>query len=339
MIQVVTDLALFQKIAHEPLVVALGNFDGVHLGHQAILRQIQNYASQIKGKPAVLTFEQHPQRVLHKKGEPLLLTSFHQKLALLDRSGISLCFVEKFTPDFSKQSPERFVKEVLVDQLGARAVCMGFNAKFGHERSGNSETMQDLAHKFHFEFLEVKPVEAGHVSVSSTKIRSSVLAGDFEAAQNLLGRPFSIFGLVERGSGRGEKLGFPTANLRLESEVLPPYGVYAIRADLMDEQTVKSKEGFRLDHRLLKKGLLGVMNYGTRPTVDASQAPVAEVHLLGENQDFLGKVLEVVMVQRIRDEKKFEDVSFLASQIKEDIKVAKAIFSGKIPGLGQGISK
>lgn len=334
MIHVVTNLAKFQKKDHESLVVALGNFDGVHVGHQAILNQIKAYAKDIKGKAAVLTFDEHPQRVLHKKGDPLLLTSFHQKLALLNQHGIALCILEKFTLNFSKQSPEKFVEDILVKQLGAKAVCMGFNAKFGHDRSGDAQAMHALAEKFHFSFLEVKPVEAGRVSVSSTEIRTHIAKGDLNAVQEFLGRSFSIYGVVERGSGRGIQIGFPTANLRLESEVLPPHGVYAVKVNIVEDAVKKTDDGFDFEKKMLQKGLFGVLNYGFRPTFGKGQKASMEVHLLGEKQDFLGKTLEVIFIQKLRDEMKFENPALLASQIKQDINNAKLAFSGKIPSLG-----
>ncbi len=334
MIHVVTDLKRFRKKEHAALVVALGNFDGVHTGHQAILKQIRDHARQINGNAAVLTFEQHPQHVLHKKGDPLLLTSFHQKLALLEQNGISLCILEKFTIDFSKQSPEQFVKEVLIGHLGAKAVCMGFNAKFGRDRTGDVQSMHDLAEKYHFRFLEIKPVESGHVSVSSTEVRASITKGNLESAAQFLGRPFSVYGTVERGSGRGVALGFPTANLKLSSEVLPPCGVYAVCADLIEEKIKTTDDGFSFEKTTAQKGMQGVLNYGLRPTFEAGQNPRMEVHLLGENRDFLSKTLEISFIRKLRDEKKFANPGELASQIKEDIKDAKSAFSGKMSGLG-----
>ncbi|MBI4367923.1 MAG: FAD synthetase family protein, partial [Candidatus Omnitrophica bacterium] len=175
--EIVTDLKRVQKRAFGNLVLALGNFDGVHLGHLEILGLIQKHAQTFRGEAAVFTFKEHPQRILHRKEDPLILTSLIHKLTLLKQAGIRLCFLVDFTAAISEKSPEAFVREVLVDTLGIRAVCLGFNARFGHNRSGDSRLMKQLAEKYRFTFLEAPSYELEGQVVSSSLIRSLVREG------------------------------------------------------------------------------------------------------------------------------------------------------------------
>ena len=326
--KVITQLDLFSKEAHQPIALALGNFDGVHLGHQEIFRLVSENAKAINGLAAVFTFTNHPQRVLRKSDKALLLTSFYQKLSLLSEAGIDLCFVLEFTNEFSKKLPEEFVKEVLIEQLGAKVICMGFNARFGWNRSGDSNLMRSLSKPLGFEFFEAGAVQIGTSVVSSSAIRKSIEEGDLKQASCMLGRSYSFYGTVVKGSGRGTNLGFPTANLTPHSEVLPPYGVYAVLVNLIDDHVNETKLGFEHSKRVIVRRVPAVMNYGIRPTFEneSEVKPVIEVHLLSYSGNFLGKTLEVEMVKKIRDEKRFRNKELLIQQIERDIACAREQF-------------
>jgi len=326
-IKVVTNLEAYERSGATPLVLALGNFDGVHVGHQALFRMIRSCTDEMKGEAAVLTFHEHPQRVLHATPSPLLLTGFKQKLSLMGRLGIDLCFVARFTHEFAGQGPEEFVRKVLVERLGVQVICMGFNARFGHDRAGDVHLMHRLGESLPFRFLEAGPVELDNVSVSSTFLRLLITKGDLERAGHLLGRRFSAYGTVVRGSGRGREIGFPTANLSLECEVFPPRGVYAVLVHrLAVRMEERSDAGFLYEDEKAEINLKGVLNYGVRPTFGAGE-PVAEVHLLDSHEELLGETLEVVFVERIRDEKKFASVELLRRQIEEDVIVARRLLA------------
>lgn len=305
-------------------MVAIGNFDGVHKGHQEIFVAAVKKAKTLDAKAWVITFREHPQHVLHAQKKPLLLTSFEQRLALFEEFGITGVFLLDFTESFSKTPPREFVKQILVDQLAVKGVCMGFNARFGANRSGDVGTMKEYSVEYGFHFLQAGPVQVDGCAVSSSAIRELIWQGNFLQAQKYLGREFAVYGVVVRGNGVGTKLGFPTANLELRSEVLPPKGVYLVRVNLIagEEKSITSA-GYEYNRTVVESNLVGVLNYGTRPTVSgSSQAMCAEVHLIGWNGDLYGKTLEVRFIRQLREEKRFADTQALSHQIKEDIKQA-----------------
>ncbi|PIQ86372.1 MAG: riboflavin biosynthesis protein RibF [Candidatus Omnitrophica bacterium CG11_big_fil_rev_8_21_14_0_20_45_26] len=325
--KVITQLDVFAAHPGKPLVVALGNFDGVHLGHQRILDLIKLKAKEFNCEPAVITFREHPQQILHRKGKALLLTSTYQKLGLLEEAGMPFCFVLEFTEQFSMQSPEVFVKQVLVDQLHAKGVCMGFNARFGHDREGTAQTMDVLARQNGFEFLSMPAISHGEKPVSSTRIRELIYAGDLDEVRCLLGRYFSLFGTVVKGAGLGTHIGVPTANLDPHSEVFPPQGVYSVLVDVVEKEiTDENSEGFEFHLNKSQEKLPGVLNFGLRPTVASSSAsvqPTMEVHLMDSKAGYQGKVLDVKFIKKIRNEEKFSSVDALRDQIKRDMITAK----------------
>lgn len=321
--KIVTDLKHFNKQECLNLVVALGNFDGVHLGHQEIIKTVSERARRIGGVSAVFTFKEHPQRVLHQKEDPQILTSWIHKLSLLKQLGLDVCFLIDFTVAFSKKNPEEFVTQVLMDRLGAREICLGFNARFGHDRSGDSTLMNQLARKHGFVFLEAAPFMVNGAIVSSSKIRSFIQEGKLAEAEQLLGRPYSFFASIVSGSGRGKKLGFPTANLDPHSEVMPPQGVYAVWIRVLD---------CRLENGSLIEGQAGdyqkaVLNYGLRPTFGDSSKPVPEVHILDRNQDLKGHSAEVTIGERLRGERTFDHEDALKLQIAKDIEQSRNWFA------------
>lgn len=325
--KIVTDLSKFDKRSWPRLVVALGNFDGVHLGHRRILEIVCQRAREIGGASAVFTFREHPQRVLRAPRAPKILTSLIHKLFLLEQSGIDLCFLIDFSISFSKMSAEAFVREELIETLGAREICMGFNARFGRNREGDSRLMQKLAETERFHFVEAAPYRVGETIVSSSTIRSLVETGRLSEAALLLGRPYSFFGDVVSGSGRGKVLGFPTANVNPHSEILPPEGVYAVRVRIVDCELVAEQAPFsRLEKHFVGAVQEGIMNYGRRPTFGELEEAIAEIHIFNFQDRLYDKTLEVEIGYQIRNEKKFSDPNQLRNQIIDDIQAAKKWF-------------
>jgi riboflavin kinase/FMN adenylyltransferase len=295
-----------------PVVLAIGVFDGVHLGHQAVICRALQDAQYLGGTTAVVTFDPHPARVLRPDQAPRLLTTTEQKLELIRGMGVNTVLVLPFTREFSEQSPERFIRDLAVGCRPLREVCVGHQWSFGKGRGGNLALLNLLGKELGFEEVGVAAVEEDGRIVSSTLIRGYVEAGCLETATRLLGRPYSIQATVVRGQGLGSTLGFPTANLAVLNDELLPGGVYAVRCQ---------KNG---------QNLLGVLNYGTRPTVAGSGvAPrVMEVHLLGYEGELYGESLSVQFHSRIRAEQKFSSVEELKAQIAKDCAEAIRRISG-----------
>jgi len=295
--------------------LAIGNFDGVHLGHQALIRSMLQQAQKEKLQPTVLTFYPHPVEVLkpHKKLERLTTTS--EKLSLLESLGVAQVLVAKFDAELANLSPENFFEKYLDKGLKAKSLHVGFNFCFGKDRQGNTETLGTLAAKKNM-FLKVEEqVNADGERVASSSIRGYISEGNVSHAAFLLGRPYSITGQVVKGDQRGRTLGFPTANLRCpHDKVLTKNGVYT--AQVLWQQEL----------------LQAVVNVGIRPTFAASLDPVSdwgpiiEVHLLDFDADIYDEFLTVHFLGRIRDEKKFSGGEELKKQIAEDIAKARASF-------------
>ena len=314
-----------------PLILAMGNFDGVHLGHRQILVRVVTHAKKKKGIAAVLTFAEHPQRVLHPSHGPALLTSPQHRLFLFQEIGIEICFLLPFTPKFSKTDPKDFVRDWLVERLHVNEVHFGYNAHFGFNRKGDALLMRKLSERFHFDFHEAPSVKIGEEFVSSSLIRQLIQGGDIQRAAKLLGRPFSILASVVRGTGRGRSLGFPTANLNPHSEILPPYGVYPAEArrNQFHLKPLMEGEAFEYEREELGEWYRGVLNHGVRPTLDPQARETAEVFLLGFSGDLYGKTLEIVFHPRLREEKKFDGSSALIEAIQQDVAQVERYFSGK----------
>lgn len=327
--EVWTSLESYKPDASRPLVLALGNFDGLHLGHQRILRNVIDNAKMKNGCPAVLTFYEHPQRVLRRSQDLRLLTSPEHRMLLFKEMGIEVCFLLRFTIELSKILPEHFVEHCLVNPLGVREVHLGYNAHFGNKRSGDCHLMRRLSKKFGFEFHETEPVMLGGEFVSSSLIRKKIFEGDLSSAKALLGQSFSIFGTVTRGKGRGRALGFPTANLRPHSEILPPAGVYPVQVRQNLFHLKRTSRENQFVHESPEKGPWqdGILNYGVRPTfADAERDSIPEVFLFDFEGDLYGKTLEIVFHPRLREEKTFSSSQELVSTIRKDIEAARCYF-------------
>jgi len=315
------------------ICLAIGNFDGVHLGHRTLLHEICSKAARIRGVPAVFTFIRHP-RIILKPDHPVhLLTPWQERLALLEKAGIRAGYLLRFTKQFSKMSPEEFVREILVKKIGVHTVYMGFNARFGHNRRGTAKIMERLSKRYGFHFQAVKARKDSGKIVNSTRIRSLIERGHLEEAARILGQPAFLIGTVIHGSGRGKKLGFPTANLHQENGVLPPTGVYIVSVKIIRSTKQKKPYGFDLKDTSSKQGMLGLLNLGYRPTfkrADKTQRhPLPEVYLLNgarrahSAHNLYGKRLKLSLLKYLRREKKFSNSDLLVRQIKKDVLAAQ----------------
>ncbi len=285
-------------------VLTLGNFDGVHLGHQAILRRLVTTARTLGGSAVVLTFQPHPAAVLAPTHAPRLITDWRTRVDLIAAMGVDATIVQHFTRAFSQISAEEFVRRFLVAGLGVRAVVVGHRVSFGHARGGSAETLRDLGTQWGFDVEVIGPVEVNGVLASSSAVRRAIGAGDFAGAHALLGRIPSVVGRVIHGHHRGHMIGFPTANLRIAGLSLPPDGVYAVRA--------------------LVSGVPreGVANLGFNPTFQEHERSL-EVHVFDLNEDLYGSRIEVRFARRLRGEVKFPNVQALAEQIARDAAAAR----------------
>ncbi len=313
--QILTDIREYKPDPRRPLFLGIGNFDGLHLGHQALLARVLSEARAHRGIPAILTFRTHPQHVLHPDQKPSLLMPPDYKRILLERSGIDLCFEIEFTPAFSQIDAVAFVRDWLCAKLQVREVCMGYNARFGQGRKGDGALMALVSREMGFAFCRIPPVHAAGSSVSSSRIRELVRNGKLAEAGACLGRPYSLMAEVIPGAGRGKDLGFPTANLKDTGTVLPPCGVYTAWS------------------RILPSGpwLKSVLNLGFRPTFNENIAkPSLEVFILTHSgDDIYGKSLEVIFGDYLRPEKAFPDAASLARQIQKDAaKARKSLGTG-----------
>ena len=291
-----------------PLFLAIGVFDGVHLGHQAVISTATRHAGSADGAPLVVTFDPHPVKVLRPHNAPHLLTATQHKIALIRDLGVEHLLVINFDKKFAATSPEKFVEELLAHSRPLREVCVGHEWSFGKDRRGNLDLLKRLGAQFDFNVVGIPPVLVSGEVVSSTAIRQAVEKGDFPKAAEMLGREYTILGMVTRGDNLGKKIGFPTANLSAHSEQFPPNGVYLAEA--------------RIDRSLSH----GVVNLGYRPTVSKGNSErILEIHLLDFDRDIYGSDLEVRFIRYLRQEKKFENIDALVRQIEADVKQAREL--------------
>jgi riboflavin kinase/FMN adenylyltransferase len=289
--------------------LALGFFDGVHPGHQVVIQQAVEQARAIGAVPAVVTFREHPRSLTLGKSPPLL-TLIEQRLELFEQLGIEAALVLSFTEALCRLDPEDYVKAVLVECLGARSISIGFNHRFGRNRSGDAELLRQLGLRYDFSVSVAGEVIVDGAPVSSSRIREAIQNGDIEESTKLLSRLYAIQGQVEHGDGRGHQIGFPTANLSIpEEQVMPVTGVYACYVRLVD--------GTRLP---------SVVNIGNRPTFGDDKPLTTEVHLLDFDGDLYGERLQLEFVLYIRPERKFSGIDELKAQIALDCERARQFF-------------
>ncbi|MEW6057207.1 MAG: bifunctional riboflavin kinase/FAD synthetase [Bdellovibrionota bacterium] len=292
-------------------IVTIGNFDGLHLGHRRIIEDVLKQARQKGGTSVVYTFRPHPHLALAPDEDLQLINTYDEKIDLLREIGVDVVVEEPFSREFSTNSPEFFFNDILVGKLSANTIYVGYDFGFGKNRAGSLELLKKLCAGRGIELVVTEPFKINGETCSSSRIRNYIKDGNVSAASELLGRPFFYRGLVIRGQGRGHKIGFATANVHTESKLRVKEGVYA---------TFAVYGG---------KRYLSVTNVGRQPTFNKSDdAPVAvETHLFDFDQDIYGEVLEVQMVERIRDEVRFGGIDELVAQIRKDAEVAKKILA------------
>ena len=289
-------------------VLALGNFDGLHRGHVKIVERIERGALERGGTSVVLTFDPHPPRVLRPDKAPALLMTKAQKLDALARAGVQGAAVVRFSTEMSQWEPDAFVRTVLVEWLRVAEVWVGADFLFGRNRSGNFTLLKSLGAQYGFRAEKIDPIRYKDFVVSSTRIRRLVSEGRVDEAGALLGHHYALDGVVVEGARRGREMGFPTANLSTDNELIPPHGVYAT-AITVDGAVLPS-----------------VTNIGQRPTFGAELATSIETHLIDRTMDLYGKRVRLAFVQRLRDERKFADMAALQEQIAADVRRAARLF-------------
>jgi riboflavin kinase/FMN adenylyltransferase len=293
-------------------VITIGNFDGVHIGHQALFYEVIEKADTIGGTSIVMTFDPHPVCVLKQNGHLPLITLNEQKIELIENSGIDVLICTQFNKAFAAISAKEFVENLLLKCIGMKAIVVGKDYTFGRNREGNLELLQTYADNLGFEVIVADWVQTSKGlpnRISSTRTRELVMAGEVAEAKKLLGRYYQIRGVVTTGRNRGGRLlGFPTANITLHDELCPKNGVYAVTVDCME------------------KKYQGVANIGYSPTFDDGVFSV-EVHILDFNENIYGQKIRVNFVQRIRDEIKFSDITELSDAIRKDIEKARKTLS------------
>ena len=288
--------------------ITIGNFDGVHRGHQALFGKVRQWAEKLGGQSAVATFDPHPIEVLSPQNAPAFITCHRLKMDLIADCGIDATIVIPFNHIFSRMSAREFVEIVLVENIGAKAIIVGHDYRFGHSREGNIAFLRQLGSEYGFEVDTVAGIRVNDTMVSSTTIRQMIAGGKISDANKLLGRLFEVSGEVITGQRRGIGLGFPTANIRMPSMASPPTGVYVIEAEV---------EGKRYG---------GAANLGYNPTFGNTELSL-EAHLFDFDRDIYGKTIVIRFIDRLRDEIRFSGPAELVAQIGKDVAEAKKILS------------
>ena len=298
-------LKIFNSIksfnATKPTIVTIGTFDGVHLGHQKIVAQITKNAHALNCESLVLTFFPHPRMVLQGKSDLKLLNTINEKIDLLEKIGIDNLIIHPFDEKFAELDAKAFVSTILVDQLRVQKIIIGYDHRFGKNRTANIDDLINFGTQYGFEVEQISAQEIDEISISSTKIRTALEEGDIQLANEYLGYSYFLSGTVVKGKQLGRTIGFPTANISLEEDykLVPQNGVYVVRAEI-DGKTI-----------------YGMMNIGFNPTVQGKKKTI-EVHLFDFDTDIYNRKIQVAFLQRIRSEKKFESVEVLKEQLKKD---------------------
>ena len=287
-------------------VLTIGTFDGVHIGHQKLIERLNQIKSQDFERSMILTFYPHPRMVLDHSNDIKMLTTMDEKVYLLEKFGLDDLIIEPFTKEFSRLSALDFVRNILVNQLNIKKLVIGYDHHFGKNREGNFEQLSEYGELYGFKVEEITAQEIENVSVSSTKIRKALENGEMEKANKYLGYNYLLTGKIIKGQGIGRKINFPTINLHIAEDykLIPNKGVYVVRANFN------------------KKSSFGIMNIGFRPTV-GGKGQTIEIHLLDFKDDLYGSQMQIEVLTRLRDEKKFESIDDLAKQISKDEKSAR----------------
>jgi riboflavin kinase/FMN adenylyltransferase len=286
-------------------VLTIGTFDGVHVGHQKILQQVKMEAEKIGGESVLFTFFPHPRMVLYPESHGLkLLQTQEEKMAKLERVGVENCIVYPFTFDFSRLSAIEFVRDILVNKLQIKKLVIGYDHQFGKNREGNIQFLKEICEVYGFDVIEIPAQDIDAVNVSSTKIRNAILGGDIAKANEYLGEKFELTGTIVHGQAIGKTIGFPTANIQVNSDLklIPGNGVYAVDVNVKDSH------------------YFGMLNIGNRPTVNDSADRTIEVHILDFSGEIYAEEITVKFIDKLRDETQFKDLQELQNQLKEDEK-------------------
>ena len=290
-----------------PTVLTIGTFDGIHIGHKKILKRVVSVAKDKGLSAAVLTFFPHPRMVLQKESDIKLIHTINERIAVLKELGVDNLIVHPFSKEFSRLSALEFVRDVLVNQLQVKHIIIGYDHRFGRNRTANIEDLKDFGYTYGFTVEEISAQDIDQVAVSSTKIRNAILAGDIEKANDYMGYPFCFSGMVTRGKGLGRTISYPTANVEIAEpyKIVPKNGVYVARA------IVGGQEYY------------GMMNIGMNPTVNGQQRSI-EIHIFNFKEDIYDTVIDVQLLRRLRDEQKYESVELLKKQLLKDEQKALA---------------
>ncbi len=293
-------------------IITLGTFDGVHKGHQKILKKLITESKKLNLESIVLTFFPHPRTVLNPNSPLKLINTINERTQLFEKSGIDTLITHPFDKNFSELGPEEFVKDILVNKLNIKKILIGYDHRFGKNRTAGIKDLKKLGLKYNFKVIEISAQEQNNVSISSTKIRNSIIQGKMKKAKSYLGYDFSLIGKVIKGNEIGRTIGFPTANLEIEEDykLIPKNGVYLIYT------------------KLEKQVFFGMMNIGVKPTLELKKESI-EVNLFDWKKDIYGEFLEVFILDYIRDEKKFDSLIDLKHQIKIDKKTCLKLIEGK----------
>jgi len=297
------------KAKHQPCVATIGNFDGVHLGHQAVIGQLAEKGAAIGLPTTLITFEPQPPEYFMPEKAPARLTSFREKFVTLQRYAIDQVLVLHFNASLANMEAEEFIRQILIEGLNVRHLVVGDDFRFGKDRKGDFALLEQAGREHDFSVVSMTSFRVDGERVSSTGIRSALAEGDFDRAERLLGRHYHMTGIVAHGDKRGRQWGFPTANIRMQRKVIPLRGVFAV-------------EVFGLEH----EPVFGVANLGTRPTIDGMRT-LLEVHLFDFSDDIYGKRINVVFRHKIRDEVRFDSFDELKQQIGHDVVSAKEYFA------------
>lgn len=300
-----------EKLEVENTVITIGNFDGVHKGHEKLFEFVKRKAKLINGTSVVVTFHPHPIKVLFKEHPLKLITTTEDKLKLIEKCGIDITVLIPFTPTFAQIEAEDFVRDILIQKFNAKWVIVGYDYKFGKGRRGDRDLLKTLGNSYGFKVKVLKAYKRKGKILSSTAVRNALKEGNVREANLFLGRAYHIDGEVIKGFGRGSSLlGYPTANILPFQEIIPKEGVYAVKIAI----------------KHLSKIYRGVANIGRNPTFD-NESLSYEVHILDFNEDLIGKSIRIHFIARIRDEKKFSSPEELKQSIAKDIEEAKKVFS------------
>lgn len=306
-------------------VVTIGTFDGVHVGHQKILSTLRESAKASKGETVLLTFFPHPRLILHPEDDSLrIISDIDEKVQRLADAGIDHLIITPFTRDFSNLSPEEYIREVLVGKIGTKKIVIGYDHRFGKDRTGSLKDLLDHTHIYGYTVEQIPEQDINDVAVSSTKIREALIKGDIKTANTYLGYPFQLSGKVVRGDQLGRRIGYPTANLQVQEshKLIPAYGIYAVEAAVIEPSDIKTGPYVAPTPH---DTIYGMGYIGTRPTVDGVSRSI-EVHLLDFNEDIYGEVLCVKFLHFVRHDQWFENMEEMVEQMAVDEQHVNAFF-------------